>query len=143
VELYKPQEHSDAESTTCEGVPERPAAILEMRRAVVEGEWVFPSPTRNCHVEKSSLKKRHPKACTLAKVPDLPLYTFRHTCLTRWAAHRDPYTLGYLDGHSDFSTTRRYVLPQVQTVRDAAERSRNAQSGAKSAPIAADTAHAA
>ena len=45
---------------------------------------------------------------------EFPLYTFRHTCLTRWAAHMDPYTLGYLAGHSDFSTTRRYVHPQAR-----------------------------
>lgn len=48
----------------------------------------------------------------------------------------DPYTLGYLAGHSDFSTTRRYVHPQVQTVRDAIERARNGQPGAKSAHAA-------
>ncbi len=32
------------------------------------------------------LKKQHPNACKLAKVAPFPLYTFRHTCLTRWAA---------------------------------------------------------
>jgi integrase len=112
----------------------RTAAILEMRRAVAEDVWVFPAPTRSGHVEKSSLKKQHPKACTLAKVAEFPLYTFRHTCLTRWAAHMDPYTLGYLAGHSDFSTTRRYVHPQVHTVREAIERARNGQSGPKPAP---------
>jgi hypothetical protein len=57
----------------------------------------------------------------------------------------DPYTLAYLAGHSDFSTTRRYVHPQVQTVRDAIERSRNAQSGAKlataNAATGTETAH--
>ena len=57
-------------------------------------------------MQKSTLKRRHPKAC---KVELFPLYTFRHTCLTRWAAFMDPYTLAYLAGHSDFSTTRRYV----------------------------------
>ncbi len=29
---------------------------------------------------------------------DFPLYTFRHTCLTRWAAYMDPYTLGIPGG---------------------------------------------
>jgi integrase len=119
---------------------QRTAAILEMRRAVAEGEWVFPAPTRSGHVEKSSLKKQHPKACTLAKVAESPLYTFRHTCLTRWAAHMDPYTLGYLAGHSDFSTTRRYVHPQAHTVREALERARNGHDNATSGT---DTAHAA
>ncbi|HXK06657.1 MAG TPA: tyrosine-type recombinase/integrase [Verrucomicrobiae bacterium] len=115
---------------------QRSAAILESRRAAADTEWVFPAPTRSGHIEKSSLKKQHPKACTLAKVAEFPLYTFRHTCLTRWAAHMDPYTLGYLAGHSDFSTTRRYVHPQVQTVRDAIERARNGQSGTQTAQSA-------
>ena len=115
---------------------QRSAAILESRRAAAGPEWVFPAPTRSGHIEKSSLKKQHPKACTLAKVAEFPLYTFRHTCLTRWAAHMDPYTLGYLAGHSDFSTTRRYVHPQVQTVRDAMERARNGQSGTQTAQAA-------
>ena len=55
----------------------------------------------------------------------------------------DPYTLGYLAGHSDFSTTRRYVHPQVQTVKEAIERARNGQSGAKPAPAADAPAQAA
>ena len=122
---------------------QRTAAILETRRAVAEGEWVFPAPTRSGHIEKSSLKKQHPKACTLAKVAEFPLYTFRHTCLTRWAAHMDPYTLGYLAGHSDFSTTRRYVHPQVHTVREAIERARNGHDGAKPVVTSTDTAHTA
>ena len=123
---------------------ERTASILETRRATAEGEWVFPAPTRSHHIEKSSLKKQRPKACRLAKVTESPLYTFRHTCLTRWAAYMDPYTLGCLAGHSDFSTTRRYVHPQEHTVRDAMERARNGQSGgAKPEPPAADTAQSA
>ena len=34
----------------------------------------------------------------------------------------DPYTLAYLAGHSDFSTTKRYVHPQAETVGAAMER---------------------
>jgi len=78
-----------------------------MRRAVATSEWVFPAPTRSGHIEKSSLKKQHAKACKLSKIGDFVLYTFRHTCLTQWAAHMDPYTLAYVAGHSDFSTTPR------------------------------------
>ncbi len=122
---------------------QRTADILVERRATADTEWVFPAPTRSGHIEKSSLKKQHPKACSLAKVPEFPLYTFRHTCLTRWAAHMDPYTLGYLAGHSDFSTTRRYVHPQVQTVKEAIERARNGQSCAKPTPAPSDPAQAA
>jgi hypothetical protein len=29
----------------------------------------------------------------------------------------DPYTLAYLAGHSNFSTTRRYLHPQVDTIK--------------------------
>jgi integrase len=108
---------------------QRAAAILEMRRAEAKSEWVFPAPTRSGHIEKSSLKRQHSKSCRLAKVAHFPLYTFRHTCLTRWAAYMDPYTLGYLAGHADFSTTRRYVHPQAHTVLDALERARSARGG--------------
>lgn len=54
-------------------------------------------------------------------------YTFRHTCLTRWASILDPYTLAYLAGHRDFATTRRYVHPNLNTAREALERARMAQ----------------
>ena len=81
------------------------------------------------HIEKSSVKKQHAKAGTLAKVSAFPLYTFRHTCLTRWAEYMYPYSLAYLAGHSDFSTTRRYVHPQAETARAAMERARSAQGG--------------
>ncbi len=107
----------------------RAAAFLEMRRAVAKTEWVFPAPTRSGHIGKSTLKKRHANACKLAEVPYFVLYTFRHTCLTRWAEYMDPYTLAYLAGHSDFSTTRRYVHPQAHTIRDAMARARMGRGG--------------
>jgi integrase len=108
---------------------QRALALLEMRRVTAKSEWVFPALTRSGHIEKSSLKKQHPRACRLAKVAAFPLYTFRHTCLTRWAAYMDPYSLGYLAGHGDFSTTRRYVHPQAHTILEAIDRARNAQGG--------------
>ena len=104
---------------------------------MADTEWIFPAPTRSGHIEESSLKKQHPKACTVSKVAEFPLYTFRHTCLTRWAAHMDPYTSGYLAGHSDFSTTRLYVHPQAHTVREAMEGARN---GHDNATLGTDTA---
>jgi integrase len=109
----------------------RASAVLEMRHTSAKNDLVFPAPTRSGHIEKSSLKKQHSKACKLAKVANFPLYTFRHTCLTKWAAFMDPYTLGYLAGHRDFSTTRRYVHPQAHTIVEAIERARNAQGGHK------------
>jgi integrase len=106
----------------------RAEALIQMRRTAARSEvWVFPAPTSSGHIEKSTLRKQHANACKLAKLAPFPIYTFRHTCLTRWAAFMDPYTLAYLAGHSDFSTTRRYVHPQEHTVREAMERAREAQ----------------
>ncbi len=41
----------------------------------------------------------------------------------------DPYTLAYLAGRSDFSTTKRYVHPQTETVLAAFERAREVRTG--------------
>lgn len=83
----------------------RVSAMLEMRRTIAANEWLFPATTRSRHIEKSSLRKQHQKACMTAGIQPFLLYTLRHTCLTRWAAHMARYTLAYLAGHSDFSTT--------------------------------------
>jgi integrase len=112
-------------------LPKRVDAILEMRRTLAASEWVFPAPTRSGHIETSSLKKGHRKACAIAGFETVPLYTFRHTCLTRWAAHMDPYALAYYAGHTSFVTTRRYVHPNMETGRAAMERAREAQGGHK------------
>jgi len=103
---------------------QRVTAHVDMRKTDAESEWVFPAPTATGHIEKSTLKKQHKKALAAAKVEPFTLYTFRHSCLTRWAAFMDLYTLAYLAGHSDFSTTRRYVHPQADTIKAAMERAR-------------------
>ena len=72
---------------------QRAAAILELRRQEFPGKWVFPAPTQSGHIEPSSIRGQHSKACALAKVAHFPLYTFRHTCLKRWAPHMDPDTV--------------------------------------------------
>jgi integrase len=109
-------------------VPPRAAAVLDMRRTAVAGsDWVFSAPTASGHVEQSTIKKSHVKACKLSGVDYFPPYTLRHTCLTRWAEVMDPYTLAYLAGHSDFSTTRRYVHPRRETVLSAMNRAQTAQ----------------
>jgi integrase len=110
-------------------MPQRCAAILEMRHTTADTEWIFPAPTKSGHIEQSTLKKRHAQACKFAGIEDVPPYTFRHTCLTRWSAHMDPYTLGYLAAHSDFATTRRYVHPQAETVLAAMEKADIARTG--------------
>src|SRR5689334_11800118 len=57
------------------------------------------------------------------------LYTLRHTCLTRWAPHMDPWTLAYLAGHSNMNTTKRYIHPQGHTIRYAMQKAREAPTG--------------
>ena len=103
--------------------------ILEMRRSQSGTDWVFPSATKSGHIEQSTIRKRHAQACQRANLAQFPVYTLRHTCLTRWAAHMDPYTLAYLAGHSDFATTRRYVHSQSETVLAAMEKVRTAKGG--------------
>ncbi len=103
--------------------------MIEMSGTGGNGEWVFKPQTKSGHVEKSSMRKHHKKVCNLAEIASFPLYSFRHTCLTRWAAHMDPYTLAYLAGHSDFATTKRYVHPQAHTILEAVERARRTADG--------------
>jgi integrase len=121
----------------------RVKAILDMRRSkAAQSPWVFPAATRSGHIEPSSLKKQHAKAIREAsaimrkqtkgddaKFNGFELYTLRHTCLTRWAPHMDPWTLAYLAGHRDMNITKRYVHPQEQTIRAAMDRAQVANSG--------------
>jgi integrase len=114
----------------------RVAAVLDMRLSGTNSSsWVFPAQTKSGHIEPSSLKKQHRKALAeatrilraqtgneTAQIAPFELYTLRHTCLTRWAPHMDPWTLAYLAGHRDMNITKRYVHPQEQTVRSAIER---------------------
>ena len=83
--------------------------------------WVFPAPTRSGHMESSSLRKQHAKVFRLTDIEHFVLYTLRRTCLTRWAPHMDAYTLAYLAGHEDMETTKRYVHPEDETVKNAFE----------------------
>ncbi len=110
---------------------DRASEVMEARRGA-KSEWVFPAPTSSGHIEQSTLKRQHAKACKLAEVAIFVPYTMRHTCLTRWARILDPYTLAYLAGHSDFGTTKRYVHPNLNTAREALQRARDAQGRHKS-----------
>jgi integrase len=118
-------------------------AIIDMRLSkAAGGEWVFPAPTISGHIEPSSLKKQHAKATSEAtrllrketgdrkrSFAGFELYTLRHTCLTRWAPHMDPWTLAYLAGHRDMNITKRYIHPQAHTIRDAMEKARMVPGG--------------
>ena len=122
---------------------QRVKATLDMRLSKAAGsEWVFPAQTKSGHIEPSSLKKQHTKAVAEAtgilreeagnperSFATFELYTLRHTCLTRWAPHMDPWTLAYLAGHRNMNITKRYVHPQEQTIRTAMERVQVEKSG--------------
>jgi integrase len=127
-------------------VTQRVAAVLEMRKTDSASEWVFPAGTKSGHIEPASLKRQHLNACEgrankaenakrkdgepkTWNVEPFPLYTLRHTCLTGWAPHMDPWALAYVAGHRDMSITKRYIHPQQGTLRDAMERARTAQGG--------------
>ena len=126
----------------------RVAAVLDMRHTNAAGEWVFPADTRSGHIEPASIKRQHQKACKGPQaapgaqetkqdatekpkwnVEPFPMYTLRHTCLTRWAPHMDPWALAYVAGHRDMSITKRYVHPQQGTLRDSIEKARVANGG--------------
>ncbi len=109
----------------------RVLAILEMRKASITSDWVFPSATKSGHIETSTLKKQHQAALAECGVSPFVIYDCRHTCLTRWAKTMDPFTLMKLAGHADLSTTMRYVHMNDDDVRAAIEKSGQAKSGHK------------
>ena len=129
-------------------------AVIDMRLSKASGgAWVFPAPTRSGHIEPSSLKKQHAKAVREAtrilrdetqdakrKFAGFDLYTLRHTCLTRWAPHMDPWTLAYLAGHRDMNITKRYIHPQHQTVLDAMEKAQGGHNSGHNREMAPETA---
>jgi integrase len=96
-----------------------------MRRAGATSGWVFQAETRSGHIEASTLKKQHAAALKASGVAPFVLYTFRHTCITRWAKHMNPFTLHILAGHTDMNTTKRYVHPSEADVLEAMERVRS------------------
>jgi integrase len=101
----------------------RVLSILEMRRASSASDWIFPASTKSGHIETCTLKKQHKKAIAISKVPSFVLYDLRHTCLTRWAKVMDAFTLKKLAGHTDLTTTMRYVHLNDSDVRAAMEKS--------------------
>jgi len=103
---------------------QRVLSILDMRRLSATSDWVFPAPTKSGHIESSSLKKQHAAAQKESGVAPFVLYTFRHTCITRWAKYMDPFILHVLAGHADMNTTKRYVHPSDEDILEAMEKVR-------------------
>jgi integrase len=95
--------------------------------------WIWPAPTKNGHVEPSSLKKKHAKvfATLMAQakggngkaVRPFVLYSLRHTFLTRLGESGcDVWTLARIAGHSSIRISSRYVHPSEDAVLTAMER---------------------
>lgn len=99
-----------------------PAAASRHRNVCSTFEWIFPAPTRSGHIEGSTLKKQHAAALKTSGVAPFVLYTFRHTCITRWAKHMGPFTLHVLAWHTDMNTTKSYVHPSEGDIREAMDR---------------------
>lgn len=76
--------------------------------------WVWPNAdTASGHIEPSTLKKAHAKACKQAKIKPFVIYAARHTSLTRLGySGCDVWTLARLAGHSKIQMSMIYVHSQ-------------------------------
>jgi hypothetical protein len=54
--------------------------------------------------------------------PESGVHTLRHTFLTEMGELTDPYTLQRIAGHSNITTTMRYVHPQKRAMQSAFEK---------------------
>jgi integrase len=84
--------------------------------------WVFPTSSESGHLEQSSAKNQHTQALRDSKVKPFPPYVLRHTALTWLAPHGDVFALMRAAGHSQVSTTMRYVHPQSEAIEQMFEK---------------------
>jgi integrase len=90
--------------------------------------WVFPSTSREGHLNKDTAKDQHAKAIERAnekatkaedgkKLQHFQPYVLRHTALTQLAqAGCDAFTLARIAGHSSITITQRYIHPQADAI---------------------------
>lgn len=97
--------------------------VLKRRLASAEGIYLFPH-RRDPNLPLTSVKKAHTQAIKQAGIqPRFRLYDYRHTFGSRAAmAGVDLPTLKELMGHSNISTTMRYVHPTPEHKRNAVEK---------------------
>jgi integrase len=94
--------------------------ILSRRLAVAKGAFLFPRKA-DYNQPLTTVRKAHYAALKAAKIdPPFRLYDFHHTFGSRTAtAGVDLPTLKELMGHSEISTTMRYVHPTPEHKREA------------------------
>ena len=93
-----------------------------------ESGWVFPSTSREEHLNKDTAKDQHAKAIERAnrtasnveggkRLEYFQPYVLRHTALTQLAqAGCDAFTLARIAGHSSITITQRYIHPQADAI---------------------------
>ncbi len=95
-----------------------------------ESGWIFPSASREGHLNKDTAKDQHAKAIANANaaaeknntrtLTHFQPYILRHTALTALAqAGCDAFTLARIAGHSSITITQRYVHPQADAIERA------------------------
>ena len=97
--------------------------VLERRLAKARGPYLFPH-RRDKNKPLSTIRKAHLEALRTANIrPRFRLYDLLHTFGSRSAmAGVDLPTLKELMGHSDISTTMRYVYPTPEHKREAVQK---------------------
>lgn len=79
--------------------------------------WVFPaSKSYSGHITQESIRYQHGLALKASGVAHFVPYTLRHTALTWLAPHGDAFALMRIAGHSQLTTTMRYIHPETKTI---------------------------
>ena len=95
-----------------------------------EAGWLFPTGSREGHLNKDTAKDQHRKAIEQAnakatadgakEIQPFQPYILRHTALTQLAhSGCDVFTLARIAGHSSITITQRYVHPQADAIERA------------------------
>jgi integrase len=85
--------------------------------------WVWPSDTKDGHINHDTLKLQHKKALGMSKIRPFEIYSIRHTFLTRLGESGcDVWTLARIAGHSSIKMSQRYVHPSDDAVLNAFSR---------------------
>jgi integrase len=100
-------------------------SVLQQRReeqGKPEEGWVFPSNSKQGHLNGDTSKDQHALALRRSNVKPFEPYVLRHTALTRLAESGcDVFTLARIAGHSSITITQRYVHPKKDAVERAFE----------------------